>query len=126
MEVADAFCIIGADATAEQERSRAIVGVEDRPVELLAAAADSLAFRVEEEVVHTVLIVMVGRNVVTTADADGLDELHRADVIQRTTQVADERRRLVTMHLYEVELEVLHMGDDVLGHRVDEDTYSLR
>ena len=43
------FSIIGTDAPAEQERGLAVVSIEHRPVEMLAAAAFLRCLVIEEE-----------------------------------------------------------------------------
>ena len=115
--LAEAGNVIGADAAGEEEGGGAIVGGEDRPVKLLAAAADGRAFGVKKEVVHKTFVHPIRCDVITTAHTDGLDNWE--------TYLCYIFWRFVTMKLDIVEGIVISCSTNLLQVLVHKHTDAL-
>ena len=70
----DALCVIGTDASTQEEGRLAFVGGEDFPVEFLPIAADGFSFGVEEEIVHCAVEDDCGFQVLLRCNVKGLDD----------------------------------------------------
>jgi hypothetical protein len=115
--------IVGAYPATEQEGHGAVVGLKQTPVEMTPTASHRRTLSVEEKVIDTIGVGLIGGHLLAATHADGL---HHLDTFaQSAAQVTDESRRLVAVQLNDVETEGIDTGDDVLGRSIDKDTYPL-
>ena len=123
MESFNTGSVIGADAAAEQERHGAVIGIQQLPVELPPTAAHTVTAGVENEGVDAVEILLAGGQIVGVCNADSFPKLDaRTNVgVEGSAKVANDGRRFVAMHLYDIELKVHHPCDNALRHLVDKD-----
>jgi hypothetical protein len=127
VEGLERYDIVGPDATTQQEGCGALIGIEHRPVEMLAAATLARTLIVEDEEVGDTIVCPHLLQVVNVGDAKGLDELHlRRDVgDEGAAEVLYQHRWLRAMELDVVERIVVDVCDDGLRHLIDEESYPL-
>ena len=123
VEVTQSVSVVRSNATAKQEWRLSRVSLKYRPVVFLSAAAVAFAFRVEEKEVDMPLILFATFQVLSTGYADGFDDLYLwYDVGNKCPpQVVDHHGTLVAVKLHVAQMIVVHGGDNVLRHVVDED-----